>query len=790
MIRCTLLTFCVFWLNTAVFGQQNLTLYGMKELPQSFYLNPGFKQKNRFYLSLPLGYNTVSFNHSGFKLASAYVVGNDDSLVIRPDLAIAKMGKRNLITFDLNNELFGFAFKVKRKNYISFSTSLRENFTFSYPKDLFRFVNEGNGSEAFLGKRASLDGLGVYNNAYIEYALGYNRDISKKLAVGGRVKLISGLANIHTSSSKLGITTNAETFDITIDGQMGVNSSNALYFLDSAGQDALMTTFPKAAYNFSNFGLGFDFGGSYKLTDKIELNASLLDLGFINWKTNIKNYESSSVNYTFKGVDVNAVLFDSLDLGNHLADTLSQVFGYQANNEGYRTSLATRFYIGGVYNLNKTFSSSLTLYNQFIASRYRMGAAVAMNMHVRNWLSFAVNYSAYGRSMNNIGVGLRLKGGPLQFYIATDNILVGYNPAKAKNAHLTFGLNLMIGPMKDKDDDGVKNRKDDCPELAGLEKFNGCPDADNDSIIDTEDACPQVFGLKSLKGCPDKDGDKVTDGEDQCPEIAGLIEFKGCPDTDNDSIIDQNDSCPEIKGLRFFNGCPDTDGDGIKDDEDACPLESGPILNQGCPDSDGDGLINGLDNCPTQAGPKENNGCPWPDSDSDGLLDKDDKCPYLSGPIENQGCPYQDTDNDGLLDSEDACPNTVGPVENKGCPVIEKEVEEILQTAFDNLEFASGKDVILASSYQSLDKLAEVLQKKSEWGLQVSGHTDNQGDAQQNLILSKKRAEAIRTYMVAKGIDASRFTILYFGETMPIATNDTQEGRQKNRRVEMKIFFQ
>jgi outer membrane protein OmpA-like peptidoglycan-associated protein len=81
------------------------------------------------------------------------------------------------------------------------------------------------------------------------------------------------------------------------------------------------------------------------------------------------------------------------------------------------------------------------------------------------------------------------------------------------------------------------------------------------------------------------------------------------------------------------------------------------------------------------------------------------------------------------------------------------------------------------------------LKKKTAWGLQISGHTDNVGDDQKNLILSKKRAEAVKAFMVSQGIEGTRLNPLYFGETMPIATNDTPEGRQKNRRVEMKIIF-
>jgi outer membrane protein OmpA-like peptidoglycan-associated protein len=138
----------------------------------------------------------------------------------------------------------------------------------------------------------------------------------------------------------------------------------------------------------------------------------------------------------------------------------------------------------------------------------------------------------------------------------------------------------------------------------------------------------------------------------------------------------------------------------------------------------------------------------------------------------------------GIFASKPEAPKVEAP-----SPEIPKEVEEILKMAFDNLEFETGKDIIKVGSLPSLTELAEVLVKKPEWRLQITGHTDNVGDDQKNMILSKKRAEAVKNFMVSKGIVADRLFPLYFGETMPIAPNESPEGRQKNRRVEMKIIF-
>ncbi|MEL1241233.1 OmpA family protein [Flavobacterium flavipallidum] len=146
-------------------------------------------------------------------------------------------------------------------------------------------------------------------------------------------------------------------------------------------------------------------------------------------------------------------------------------------------------------------------------------------------------------------------------------------------------------------------------------------------------------GIVFKFGGKDTDGDGIYDKEDACPEVAGLKQFNGCPDTDGDGIIDSEDACPEVAGIAALKGCPDADGDGITDAEDACPNVAGLASLKGCPDADKDGVADKDDKCPNVAGPKENAGCPWPDTDNDGVADKDDACPEVAGPASNKGCP-------------------------------------------------------------------------------------------------------------------------------------------------------
>lgn len=155
----------------------------------------------------------------------------------------------------------------------------------------------------------------------------------------------------------------------------------------------------------------------------------------------------------------------------------------------------------------------------------------------------------------------------------------------------------------------------------------------------TENYFQHALGITIKFGKQDRDNDGVADKDDKCPDVPGKPELNGCPDADGDGITDAEDACPDVFGLKEFNGCPDTDNDGIADKDDECPEVAGKPELKGCPDADNDGIADKDDKCPQQAGPKENNGCPWPDRDGDGVLDKDDECPEEAGPASNKGCP-------------------------------------------------------------------------------------------------------------------------------------------------------
>lgn len=325
----------------------------------------------------------------------------------------------------------------------------------------------------------------------------------------------------------------------------------------------------------------------------------------------------------------------------------------------------------------------------------------------------------------------------------------------------------------------LRNASSGSHELTVGFRFGGkCKDEDQDGVCDKDDKCPKEAGTKENNGCPEKKPEK-----------------EECPDKDKDGICDKDDKCPDIPGTKENKGCPfnDRDGDGIRDDIDKCPDIPGSSRNEGCPlsDRDKDGILDEIDPCPDEPGPLTNMGCPLTsDRDKDGTMDKDDGCPDTPGPKENKGCPFGgDRDGDGIPDDIDKCPNTAGLKDNNGCPIVTQEEKDALTIAIRNLYFDTDKWIIRPSSFRDLNNVVTIMRKKKDWKLKISGHADVRGNAEHNLMLSRNRANAVKNYLVSKGIAPNLLITEYFGASQSNPNKKDQGVLQQDRRVELEFYF-
>ncbi len=237
-------------------------------------------------------------------------------------------------------------------------------------------------------------------------------------------------------------------------------------------------------------------------------------------------------------------------------------------------------------------------------------------------------------------------------------------------------------------------------------------------------------------------------------------------DPDNDGIVAPHDICPyeaeTINAIRDHDGCPED-----------------PRVTQGDASSDG-GVPSGA--LPT-----------WLDPDGDGIASHEDECPDTAEDLDQfqdgDGCPEPDNDGDGILDLVDACPhiaeNVNGFEDEDGCAELPPEELEGISGIVRGITFQSNSARLRPQSTPVLEKVLTAMLEHPTLGLKVEGHTDSQGDPDYNLKLSDLRAAAIRSWLHKRGIDEARVQTQGFGQQQPVASNQTDEGRAENRRVEL-----
>jgi hypothetical protein len=436
-------------------SQSSQVLYYMN-LPQNHLVNPAFKPSSTFYLGIPaLTGIDLTINNNFVNFSDVIMPGQKgDSLisVLNPDYNIdnfiKKLKTSNYIAPEISVQLLGLGFKAGKDLYVTLDVVDRVLTNFALPKDLFTLALKGNGD--FIGKTINLSGLDAQLQYFHEFGMGFSKNFGNNLRIGVRGKLLFGVTNISLNNKSLGLKVNEEdySFDFNADLKANISGPIKVYMnnkntIDSVGFDE--NKFKKGTsdeidinkmagflFNKKNMGLGIDIGAVYNITSKIQVSASITDIGFINWKSDITNLKAKST-FKFSGFNITDVINDNKtfdEIAQDMADSLKNSFSITNDNKPFKTSLPVGISVGGSFNLTKSISLGILSHSILSGKQVREALSLSANVNLGNSLSTSICYTAENGRFDNLGAGLAFRLGIFQIYFISDRIPIAWSRIK------------------------------------------------------------------------------------------------------------------------------------------------------------------------------------------------------------------------------------------------------------------------------------------------------------------------------------------------------------------------
>ncbi|WP_067028981.1 DUF5723 family protein [Allomuricauda sp. CP2A] len=511
----------------------------------------------------------------------------------------------NAATFPSKSNFIGWNIDVLGPS-VMLSLSKKHSFSFFTRARAFFNLNDANGelldkeggfdeSEDFFLDEGNISGA---FNLWAEIGATYARvllDNEQHFIKGGlSLKYIQGMGNVYIHGSDITVDYDSGSRQVATTGLFNYGNTASL---DDEGNGGNYFDFNGGAGIGTDIGFVYEWRPEYAKYTKKDVNGNpIVDRGTNKYKLKF----GASITDIGKINDVSGVdrfydLNETQDIDNFDGDVLEEAlldnFHLISETESVSVTLPTALHTNVDWNITSRLYLNLNA-DMPLTSKEKINTNRVLNQFrltprfESTWLGIYSPLSILEGAGFQWGAGLRL--GPI--YLGSGSIISAIAGKNTKAIDVFAGLKIPVyqNRLKDKDNDGIINQEDQCPEVAGPIENKGCPwkDTDGDGILDKDDDCPNEAGPTENKGCPwkDTDGDAVLDKDDHCPTEVGLKEYNGCPDTDGDGIIDGDDRCPATPGSIEHKGCPDTDGDTLADIDDECPDIAGPVSNNGCPE--------------------------------------------------------------------------------------------------------------------------------------------------------------------------------------------------------------
>jgi hypothetical protein len=462
-------------LFVSISAQNSQVLYYMN-LPQNHLLNPAMRPSNSLYIGLPVisGIN-MNINNNFFKFSDVFKNSpTSDSVYtfLNPKSNISdfinKIQDKNSIEPEMSIQTFGLGFNAGKDLYVFFDINERLDANGVIPGDIFKFALLGNAQ--FQGGQIDLSSFRADVKYYREIGLGFSKNITNKLRIGVKGKILSGIATASIDNKLFGISI-SDTYTHTIDVDLVANLSAPLTITKNSGNDITGVNFDDSALKNANgiadfvrgkknTGLGLDIGATYSVTPKFVVSAAITDVGYIKWKKSVNNIEVKG-HYVFNGIDLHSIFNETTPIGNinpgqSILDSLKKDFKVTNSKNVFTTYLPFGITLGGSYNLTKAVSVGILSYSRVIGKQVRESLTASANLNMGNAFSTSFTYTIANHQFDNLGAGIAFRPGIFQFYLLADRIPITWNKIKSGNStipiptsvntiNLRLGMNIAFG---------------------------------------------------------------------------------------------------------------------------------------------------------------------------------------------------------------------------------------------------------------------------------------------------------------------------------------------------------
>ncbi len=441
-------------------AQDPMGLYYMNTIPQSSHLNPAMQPRAHSYISLI----SVTENFKSDAAFKNLVQQNGKEWVLpyHKDYSFRNLKMATGKSLDFHNNidigLLGFGFRLG-SNYFTFDTKVKTNFNLGIPYDFISVAERGFPND----KTFNLSPLKTNVFGYIETSLGFSREINDNLTVGAKIKPLIGLTAANTKTDNFTLHTSRDYWEVDYNGS--VSTSGPFDFTITKDEvtgdydakfefyedDEIVDYFT----SFDNLGFAADFGVDYKINHRWSVSASLVDFGYIRWKSN--DSYNFNFKYSFDGIEGEGIKEEFDDELDKILDEIKESFSH-AERDNYTTNLAPQLYVGTQFEVTPYFDLGLLSRNIFYKDNFRQDFNISANFQPYSFMSANINYSLRPRGGNGLGTALMFLLGPLQFYTALDYIPTKYSDLyekgneeqigimfpNARNINFKVGLNLIF----------------------------------------------------------------------------------------------------------------------------------------------------------------------------------------------------------------------------------------------------------------------------------------------------------------------------------------------------------